>query len=103
MSTYGVDRYRPGVTGEKLLSAQRNSALASRRYSAAVRKIRYLRSVCIPNESKVQCMFESDDPDTGRELDIESGPPFTRVSQAFELRPSSLPTATRSLIILAAA
>jgi hypothetical protein len=87
MSIYLVDRNLPGITMEQLAAAQQSAIETSRRFSEDGKPVRYIRSVYVPGESHVMCLFESGNEALVRDVNQAAGIPFTRVLEAYDLTP----------------
>ncbi len=87
MPVYMVDRDLPGITLEQLVAAQRAAIETSKRYTAAGKPVRYLRSTFVPEEARCMCLFEAMDPATVQEVNEAAGIPFSRIVLALDLTP----------------
>ena len=87
MPVYLVDRDLPGFTLEQLVAAQRAAMETSKRFTAAGKPVRYLRSTFVPEEARCMCLFEAMDPATVREVNEAAGLPFSRIVLALDLTP----------------
>ena len=87
MPVYLVDRDLPGITLEQLIAAQRVAIETSKRYTAAGKPVRYLRSTFVPEEARCMCLFEAMDPATVQEVNEAAGLPFSRIVLALDLTP----------------
>jgi hypothetical protein len=87
MSVYLVDRNLPGITMEQLATAQQSAIETSRRFTEDGKPVRYIRSVYVPGESHVMCLFESANEALVRDVNQAAGIPFTRVLEAHDLTP----------------
>ncbi len=87
MPVYMVDRDLPGITLEQLVAAQRAAMETSKRFTAAGKPVRYLRSTFVPEEARCMCLFEAMDPATVQEVNEAAGIPFSRIVLALDLTP----------------
>ena len=87
MSVYMADRSLPGITLEQLAAAQKAAIETSWRFSAEGKPVRYLRSTFLPEESRLMCLFEADDPTLVRDVNEAAQLPFTRIVEALDLAP----------------
>jgi hypothetical protein len=85
MPVYLVDRDLPGITLEQLVAAQQAVNETSKRYTAAGKPVRYLRSTFVPEEARCVCLFEAMDPATVQEVNAAAGIPFSRIVLALDL------------------
>jgi uncharacterized protein DUF4242 len=88
--TYLVERDLPGMTRDQLAAAHRAAAETARRFTAAGRPVRYIRSLFLPHEARCLCLFEALDAESVRSLNNTAQIPFTSVSEALELNPPNL-------------
>ena len=89
MTVYMVDRDLPGISMEELAAAQQRAIEWSERYRAEGRNVQYIRSTFVPGESHCMCLFEAPDAGSVTELNKDAEIPFTRVTEALDLTPSS--------------
>lgn len=87
MPVYLVERDLPGITLEQLVAAQRAAIETGKRFTAAGKPVRYLRSTFVPEEARCMCLFEAMDPATVREVNEAAGIPFSRIVLALDLTP----------------
>jgi hypothetical protein len=85
--TYLVDRDLPGITRDQLAAAHRAATETARRFTAAGKPVRYIRSVFLPQEARCLCLFEAPDAECVRSLNDAAQIPFTSVTEALELSP----------------
>lgn len=88
MSVYLVDRNLPGITMEQLAAAQRSAIETSHRFTEEGKPVRYIRSLYVPGESHVMCLFEAGNEGLVRDVNQAAGIPFTRVLEAHDLTPT---------------
>lgn len=89
MPTYAVHRDLPGITLDQLAAAQRAAIDTSNRFSAEGKPVRYIRSVFLPGESHVMCLFEAPAPDRVQEVNDVAQIPYTNVVEAVDLTPAA--------------
>lgn len=87
MAVYLVDRELPGITLDQLAAAQRAAIETSERFSAEGRGVRYIRSIFVPGEARVMCLFEAGSPQLVQAVNEEAQIPFSRVTEALDLTP----------------
>ncbi len=87
MPVYMVDRNLPGITKEQLAAAQRAAIETGQRFTAAGKKVRYIRSTFVPGESRCMCLFEAENAQLVKEVNETAKLPFTRVIEAEDLTP----------------
>jgi len=89
VATYMVDRDLPGISMEQLADAQQRAIDWSQRYQADGRNVRYIRSTFVPGEAHCMCLFEAPDADVVANLNDDAEIPYTRVTEALDLTPTS--------------
>jgi hypothetical protein len=87
MPVYMVDRSLPGITKDQLAAAQKAAIATSQRFSEQGKKVRYIRSMFVPGESRCMCLFEASSPQLVEEVNRAAQIPFTRVVPAEDLTP----------------
>lgn len=87
MPVYMVDRDLPGITKEQLAAAQKAAIATSQKFSQEGKKVRYIRSMFVPGESRCMCLFEAANPELVKEVNQAAEIPFTRVVPAEDLTP----------------
>jgi len=87
MAVYMVERSLPGITMEQLGAAQKAAIDTSKRYTAAGKPVRYIRSMYVPSEAHCMCLFEASSPDLVKQVNDEAKIPYTRVVEAADLTP----------------
>ena len=87
MPIYAAERDLPGITMDQLAGAQRAAIETSERSTAEGRPVRYIRSMYIPSEAHVTCLFEASNADSVRDVNERAGIPFTRIVEAMDLTP----------------
>ena len=88
--TFLVERYWPGVsTAEVERVAQRNSAVAAELRRRGV-DIRYERSILVPEDETVICLFEAESPEAVAEAGRRADIPCDRVVHAVTVSPERL-------------
>lgn len=89
MTIYITERHLPGVTLHQFRTTQQAALASSERYTAAGKVVHYLRSICIPGDDQILCLFEANDPTHVRDVNEAAGLPFTRIVEALELIPTA--------------
>ena len=87
MPVYMVDRNLPGITKEQLAAAQKAAIATSQKFSQEGKKVRYIRSMFVPGESRCMCLFEAANPELVKEVNQAAQIPFTSVVPAEDLTP----------------
>jgi Protein of unknown function (DUF4242) len=77
-----VERYVPGVTGERFVEAVFRAASTAAAMTERGVPVRYLGSVYLPEEECSFCCFEAQDAEAVREANRRAGVPFWRVVRA---------------------
>jgi hypothetical protein len=88
MSVYLVERHLPGVTMEDLAECQKKAIQMGKEMTAEGRKVRYIRSMFLPEENKCMCLFESSSAEDVREANERASIPYTRIVPAEDLSPA---------------
>ena len=88
MAVYMVERELPGITPEQLAGAQRAAIASAQQFTEEGRKVRYIRSTFVPQESKCLCLFEAPDRGLVREVNDAAKLPFSRIVEALDLTPA---------------
>jgi hypothetical protein len=88
MPVFMADRELPGITLPQLADAQKAAIQTSEKFTADGKPVRYLRSMYVPGEAHVMCLFEAEDKDAVEAVNKEAGIPFTRVVEAMDLSPA---------------
>jgi len=87
MTIYMADRNLPGITLEQLGAAQRAAIETSLRFSQEGKPVRYIRSMFVPEEGHVMCLFEAGSAELVAQVNTAAQIPFTRVIEAMDLSP----------------
>ena len=88
MAIYMADRNLPGITLEQLAAAQKAAIETSERFTAEGKPVRYIRSVFVPDEAHLMCLFEAADARLVRDVNEAAGLPFNRIIEALDLTPA---------------
>lgn len=88
MAIYMADRSLPGITLEQLAAAQKAAIETSKRFTAEGKPVRYIRSVFVPDEAHLMCLFEAADASLVRDVNEAAGLPFNRIIEALDLTPA---------------
>lgn len=95
-----VDRDLPGVSLDQLRQARQRAVAASARLTTAGRPVAYLRSLWLPGDARVVCLFAAASAELVEEVNRFARFPFLRLAEAVELggeapedpaRPAALP------------
>jgi hypothetical protein len=84
---YMADRRLPGVTLEQMIAAQEAAIATSRRFTANGRPVRFIRSLWVPSEEHVMCLFEAENPQSVRDVNEAAGIRFMRIVEVVDLSP----------------
>lgn len=87
MPVFMVDRKLPGITMDQLAAAQKSAIETSKDFTAKGKPVRYIRSMCLPEEARCMCMFEAQTPQHVKEVNETAKIPFTRIVKAEDLTP----------------
>lgn len=87
MPVYVVERDLPGIQMEQLAAAQKMAIAKSEESTADGAPVRYIRSLFIPGDSKVMCLFEAQSCDQVRDVNLAAEIPFTNIKDAMDLTP----------------
>ena len=87
MAVYMVERNLQGVTMDELGAAQKAAIKTGQDFTAAGKKIRYIRSTFVPGESRCMCLFEAESPLVVKELNETAKIPYSRIVEALDLTP----------------
>jgi hypothetical protein len=87
MPVYMVNRDLPRITVEQLVAAQRAAIETRKRYTAAGRPMRYLRSTFVPEQAHCTCLFDATDAATVQKVNEAAGIPFSRIILSLDLTP----------------
>lgn len=87
MTIYLTERYLPGMTVEALDGLQRAAHTSSVRFTATGKPVHYLRSIWLPGDEQMLCLFQATDPTHVRDVNEAANLPFTRIVEALELTP----------------
>jgi hypothetical protein len=85
MPVYLVERELPGVTMARLARLQDAETRSAAQSAARAEKVRYVRSIFVPEDSRCFCLFEADDAALVRALNEQAQLPFTRIVEALDL------------------
>jgi muconolactone delta-isomerase len=88
MPVYMADREVPGMTMNQLADAQRAAIDKSREFTDEGNPVRYIRSMFVPGEAHLMCLFEAKDADTVKAVNEAAGLPFKRIVEANDLTPA---------------
>jgi len=87
MSVFMVERELPGISMDQLAGAQKAAIDTSRQFTKEGRPVEYIRSMYVPGDDKVMCLFKAENADTVREVNDTAKIPYKRVVEAMDLTP----------------
>lgn len=87
MSVYIAERHLPGITIAELAAMQNVMNEGCRRFAAAGKPVRYLRSVFVPSESHCLSLFEAESAALVRDVNEAAQIPFSRIVEAIDFTP----------------
>jgi len=87
MSVYMVERELPGISMDQLAGAQKAAIDTSKQFTKEGKPVEYIRSMYVPGEAKVMCLFKAENADTVREVNDAAKIPYNRVVEAMDLTP----------------
>jgi cell fate regulator YaaT (PSP1 superfamily) len=87
MSTYMVERELPGISLGQLADAQKAAIATSKEFSKQGKPVEYIRSMYVPGEDKVMCLFKAENADTVKQVNDTAKIPYKRVVEAMDLTP----------------
>lgn len=77
--TYLVECYWPGADEAQLAATAARADLAARDLSGDGGRVAYLRSILVPEDEIVLCLFEADSAELVREASARAELPFERI------------------------
>lgn len=87
MSVYMVERELPGITMDQLAGAQKAAIDTSKQFTKEGKPVEYIRSMYVPGDEKVMCLFKAENADTVRQVNDTAKIPYKRVVEAMDLTP----------------
>lgn len=90
MPYYMVERHLPGITAEQLTAAARRAKKTTAEMTQQGTPVRYLRSIFIPGEEKVFCLFEGPTEQSVKDANDRAEIPFQRVVEALHIAAEDL-------------
>ena len=87
MSVYMVERELPGISLDQLAGAQKAAIDTSAQFTKEGKPVEYIRSMYVPGDEKVMCLFKAENADTVREVNDTAKIPYKRVVEAMDLTP----------------
>jgi hypothetical protein len=87
MAVYMVERDLQGITMDQLAAAQRAAIDGSRNFTSGGRKVRYIRTTFLPDESRAMCLFQADNADDVATVNRSANIPYNRIVEALDLTP----------------
>lgn len=97
MPTYLVDRDLPGLTPAQFSAAHRATLEATRRAAAGGAAVRYLFGFFVPSDGRAACLFEAPDAPSVHAVNVDSGVPFSALSEVIHMVASASPDALPGL------
>ena len=85
MRVYLVERELAGVTMARLAQVLEAEARSAADASARGGRVRYLRSIFVPEDARCFCLFEAEDETLVRAVNDRAQLPFTRIVEALDL------------------
>ena len=85
MALYLVERKQAEISIEQLITAQRAALEMSRRFTAAGKPARYIRTTLVPSEARCLTLFEATNAKVVQEVNEAAQIPFDRIVEALEL------------------
>jgi len=89
MAVFMVERVLPGISMDQLAAAQKAAIETGEQFTADGKNVRYIRTTFVPGEAKAMCLFEADNADLVKEVNEAAQIPFTRITEALDLTPTS--------------
>lgn len=87
MSVYMVERELPGISLDQLAGAQKAAIDTSKQFTKDGKPVEYIRSMYVPGEDKVMCLFKAENADTVKQVNDAAKIPYNRVVEAMDLTP----------------
>lgn len=87
MSVYMVERELPGISMDQLAGAQKAAIDTSKQFTKEGKPVEYIRSMYVPGDDKVMCLFKAENADTVRQVNDKAKIPYKRVVEAMDLTP----------------
>ena len=87
MTVYMVERDLTGVTMDQLAAAQKAAIETSQKFTSEGKPVRYIRSTFVPGDARCMCLFESDDQELVKDVNVTASIPFTGIVEALDLTP----------------
>jgi hypothetical protein len=85
MRVYLVERELAGVTMARLAQVLEAEARSAAEASATGHRVRYLRSIFVPQDARCFCLFEAEDETLVRAVNQHAHLSFTRIVEALDL------------------
>jgi V8-like Glu-specific endopeptidase len=87
MSVYMVERELPGISLDQLAGAQKAAIDTSKQFTKEGKPVEYIRSMYVPGDERVMCLFKAENADTVRQVNDTAKIPYKRVVEAMDLTP----------------
>ncbi len=80
-----VERYLPGITREQVMAAAVRAKATTTLVTEEGTPVRFLRSILVPEEEAVFCLFEGPDLEAVKQANERAEIPFDRILEALEV------------------
>lgn len=87
MTVYMVERDLKGIAMEDLAAAQKAAMATAETMRNEGTEVRYMHSSFVPGDGRCMCFFEGESADQVTALNDRAGLPYSRVTEALDLRP----------------
>jgi hypothetical protein len=87
MTIYAVQRNLPGITMEKLSAAQKSAIETSNKLSSEGIPVKYIRSNFFPQDSRCTCLFEAENAEAVKKVNVDASIPFDSIEEVLDLNP----------------
>jgi len=87
MTVYMVERDLKGIAMEDLAAAQKVAIATAEAMRGEGAQVRYMHSSFVPSDGRCMCFFEGDSAQEVQALNDRAGIPYSRVTEALDLRP----------------
>jgi hypothetical protein len=87
MTVFMVERELKGIAMEDLAAAQKAAIATAEAMRGEGTDIRYMHSSFVPGDGRCMCFFDGENAEQVKSLNDRAGIPYSRVSEALDLRP----------------
>jgi hypothetical protein len=87
MTVFMVERELKGIAMEDLAAAQKAAIATAEAMRGEGTEIRYMHSSFVPGDGRCMCFFDGENAEQVKSLNDRAGIPYSRVSEALDLRP----------------